>query len=213
MDLSNITVNKQSSIRMEYDGGVLYFDPLEIAVESHDADVIFITHNHYDHFSVSDICKVMKNDTILICPKTMEKDVLDATALSELSVKTVEPNENVKLPNGLGFETILAYNNNKKFHPKSANWCGYVVTIEGARYYVAGDTDDTVDNRKVSCDVALVPIGGTFTMTYSEAAEFINAIAPKIVIPTHYGEMVGSIEDGQSFKELVDKGIDVILKL
>lgn len=211
MELSNITVNKQSSIRMECDK-IIYFDPIELTNEANDADVIFVTHDHFDHFSTKDIAKISKEGTILVVPKGMEKAVTSDAELSKLNVQLVEPNQTIDM-NGLQVETIPAYNNLKPFHPKRAGWCGYIVTIDGQRYYVAGDTDDTKDNRKVQCDVALVPVGGTYTMTAKAAAEYINAIKPKVVIPTHYGEIVGSPEDGETFKGLVDDGIEVVLKL
>lgn len=213
MDLSNITVNKQSSIRMAFDGGVIYFDPIEITQEVHDADVIFVTHDHFDHFSAETICNLMKQGTILVIPKGMEKTVRADEELSKLVLQVVEPNQEIQLANGVCFETIPAYNNLKPFHPKHAGWCGYILTIDGIRYYVAGDTDMTKDNQKVQCDVALIPVGGTYTMDVKKAAEFVNLIKPKVVIPTHYGEIVGNAKDGMSFKELVDSTIDVVLKL
>lgn len=213
MELSNVTINKQSSIRMEYNEGVVYFDPIEITEELHDADVIFVTHDHFDHFSVDTIHNLVKEDTVIVVPKKMEKAVFGDAVLSKLTVQLVEPNQNVELASGLCFETIPAYNTLKPFHMKAAGWCGYVVTIEGKRYYVSGDTDDNKDIRKVNCDVALIPIGGTYTMNVKQAAEYINALKPATVIPTHYGEIVGSVEDGNTFKGLVDQGVEVVLKL
>ena len=213
MKMVDITVNKQSSIRMNTGKNVVYFDPLDIVKESHDADAIFITHDHYDHFSPNDIQKVIKADTVMIVPKKMFNMASKKAGIPIERIVTVEPGQYVEMAGGYIFQTIPAYNKIKPFHPKRAGWCGYVLTIDGKKYYVAGDTDDTSDNRKVKCDVALIPIGGKFTMDFKEAANFINVIRPEIVIPTHYGEIVGKPEDGEKFKSLVNDMIKVETKL
>ena len=108
---------------------------------------------------------------------------------------------------GIDFKTIRAYNINKNFHLKEYNWVGYLVTIKDIIYYIAGDTDVTAENKQVKCDVAFVPVGGTYTMDYKEAAKFVNEIKPKIAVPTHYGEVVGSKEDGKNFSRLLNSNI------
>jgi len=102
----------------------------------------------------------------------------------------------------------VAYNLNKKFHPKENEWVGYLITIEGITYYIAGDTDLNEENKKVKCDVAFVPVGGTYTMTSKEAAELVNMIKPNIAVPTHYGDIVGIKQDGEDFKQMVNNGIN-----
>ena len=109
---------------------------------------------------------------------------------------------------GIRFETIPAYNVNKKFHPKENNWAGYIIEIDRTRYYIAGDTDINEENLKVKCDVAFVPVGGTYTMDYKEAAEFVNRIHPKIAVPIHYGSIVGTIQDAEEFINLLDENIE-----
>ncbi len=109
---------------------------------------------------------------------------------------------------------VPAYNNEKPFHPKENGWLGYILVLDGVRYYIAGDTDDTEDNRKVACDVAFIPIGGTYTMDTKEAADFVNAIRPKkVAVPIHYGTVVGEASDGEKFREMVSPDIQVELKL
>lgn len=184
---------------------VLYFDPYEIAEERHDADVVFVTHDHYDHFSPKDIEKVQKEGTLLVLPECMkgkEKKVGGA------KVRFVCLGDVIDAA-GLPIQAIAAYNRMKPFHPKGKKYVGYLVTMAGITYYVAGDTDITPENQQVSCDVALVPVGGKFTMNYKEAAELVNRIGPKLAIPTHYGTVVGSPEDGKRFEELVKEGIEV----
>ena len=104
---------------------------------------------------------------------------------------------------GIKFETVLAYNTNKAFHPKENEWVGYIIEIKGIRYYIAGDTDITEENKKVKCDVAFVPVGGTYTMDFKEAAYLINEIKPKIAVPTHYGDIVGKNQDATDFIRLL----------
>ena len=111
---------------------------------------------------------------------------------------------------GIKFETIPAYNTNKQFHPKENEWVGYIIEINGIRYYIAGDTDITEENKKIKCDVAFVPVGGTYTMDFKEAAYLINEIKPKIAIPIHYGSVVGTKQDATDFVRLlhpITKGI------
>ena len=203
--LDNIEVLYHSSIRIKRDL-VIYFDPFKINKEYNDADIIFITHNHYDHYSPEDIKKVRKKDTVVVAPIDLLDDLLLLLFVKE-SIILVKPDEkyNVK---GIDFKTIRAYNINKNFHLKEYNWVGYLVTIKDIIYYIAGDTDVTAENKQVKCDVAFVPVGGTYTMDYKEAAKFVNEIKPKIAVPTHYGEVVGSKEDGKNFSRLLNSNIE-----
>ena len=117
---------------------------------------------------------------------------------------------------GIKVEAVPAYNiqpERLQFHPKENKWLGYILTIDGATYYIAGDTDQNEDNETISCDVALIPIGGTFTMDPVQAAAFINTIKPRFVVPTHYGTTVGNKEDVDAFEPLVDSSITVIRKM
>ena len=204
--LENIEVLCHSSIRFSK-GKIIYFDPFKIEKSYNDADVIFITHDHYDHYSEEDIDKVIKEDTIIVAPEDLETKLLEKGFEKE-NIILVKPNESYTAK-GIKFQTIPAYNTNKQFHPKENNWVGYILEIEGVNYYIAGDTDITEENKKVNCDVAFVPVGGTFTMDYKEAAELINEIKPKVAVPIHYGSIVGSKKDGAKFAKLVDSEIEV----
>ena len=115
---------------------------------------------------------------------------------------------------GIQIKTIPSYNTNKKFHPKDNNWVGYIINLNDVYYYIAGDTDITEENKQVKCDVAFVPVGGTYTMTSNDAVELINIIKPKIVVPTHYGTIVGTKEDAINFKQNLDKDIkcEILIK-
>lgn len=204
---NKITINCHSSIKIT-DNKIIYFDPYKIKDNYKDADIIFITHDHYDHFDVDSINKIIKDDTILVIPDKM--NVENLLEIKSKNIVKVLPNNTYDI-RGYKIETIPSYNINKNFHPKENNWVGYIITINNERIYVAGDTDITSENKKVKCDIALVPIGGKFTMNYNEAAELINLIKPKTVIPTHYAEIIGSKIDGENFKKLISNDIECIL--
>ena len=204
--LENIEVLCHSCIKFNK-GEVIYFDPFKIEKNYNDADVIFITHDHYDHYSEEDIDKVIKEETIIVAPEDLLTKLLKK-GFERDNMVLVTPNQKYTVK-GIEFQTIPAYNVNKQFHPKANEWVGYVLKIDGVTYYIAGDTDITEENKKVKCDVAFVPVGGTFTMDYKEAAELINEIKPKIAVPTHYGSIVGEKSDGVSFSKLVSPEIEV----
>ena len=202
--IENIEVLCHSSIRMKAEK-TIYIDPFQIKENRFDADMIFITHEHYDHFSKEDIEKIRKEDTIFILPETCEEKLKNLHFIPN-HVVLVKPNENYEI-SGIKFSTIPAYNLNKPFHPKEKEWVGYLFAINGEKVYIAGDTDITEENKRVVCDIAMVPIGGTYTMTAEEAAELVNTIKPKIAVPIHYGSIVGTKKDAIKFKERLTDGI------
>lgn len=206
--VENIEVLCHSSIRISKEK-VIYIDPFKIDKIYNDADIIYITHDHYDHYSEEDIDKVKKQETIIVTPIDLLTKLLSKGFKKE-NIITVEPNKKYEICD-IKFETVPAYNINKQFHPKQNNWVGYIIEIKGVRYYIAGDTDITEDNKKVKCDVALIPVGGTYTMDFKEAANLVNSIEPKIAIPTHYGSIVGEIKNGTDFVELLKPNIKGII--
>ena len=206
--LENITVLFHSSIKINK-GKVIYIDPFKINRSYNDADIIFITHDHYDHYSEEDIDKVRKNNTIIVIPKELLTKLLEKGIKQEYII-TVEPNKEYMIE-GIEFKTIPAYNTNKQFHPKENGWVGYIIKIRDIRYYVAGDTDITEENKKVKCDVAFVPVGGTYTMNFKEAAQLVNKIKPKIAVPIHYGSIVGKKQYATEFIKLLDPKIEGVI--
>lgn len=202
----NIQVLCHSSIKMIENEMVIYIDPFRIKDVAKDADVIFITHSHYDHFSPEDILKIKRENTNIIVTNDLYEKTLEL-GFDKTDIYVVEPNQLYEI-NNVKFKTIPAYNTNKKFHPKENGWVGYIIDLNDIKYYIAGDTDITEENKLVDCDVALIPIGGTYTTTYEEAAELTNIIKPKKVIPTHYGEIVGEKDDANKFKKLIDSSIE-----
>lgn len=196
-------------IKFNFNNLVVYTDPYDLNEFYNDADIIFITHGHYDHYSVDDIKKVMKENTIVVLPKTL--DTTDLLRLSEnITIVSVTQEMNYTI-NNLNFETVPAYNIEKTFHPKVDGGVGYILEFNNVRYYIAGDTDITEENRKVKCDAAFVPVGGKYTMNYSEAAQLVNELSPKFAVPIHYGKVVGSKEDAVNFKKLINAEINCIV--
>lgn len=191
-----------SSFKIETKDRVIYIDPIAVD-DSADADYILITHAHQDHFSYADIERLVKKDTVIVCPKKV------ANKLKGYTVKKVRPGEIVRL-DGVELETVVAYSLGFPSHPKSSGNVGYIIGINGQRIYHAGDTD-LVDEIKTiqSIDAALVPIdGGSLTMKTEEAVKLINIIKPRIAIPMHYA-LGGNCT--QQFQEKVRDETEVII--
>lgn len=224
--LANVRVYTQSSIRICGTGGtgtadgaaapapVIYFDPFRLADEPHDADYVLVTHAHYDHFSPEDLAKVAGPQTVVIAPKSMKGQVA-GLGNAFAAAHFMQAGEKLQLP-GITVEAVPAYNVEPErlhCHPRANGWLGYVVELDGVRYYAAGDTDQNPDNERVRCDAALVPIGGTYTMDPAQAAAFVNALKPQVAVPIHYGSIVGAMADADTFAAAVDPGIAVVRKL
>ena len=203
--INNISINCHSSIKINGEK-VIYIDPYKIKEINKDADLIFITHEHYDHYSIEDINKIKKSNTRFIVPKSM-KNRLVIDRISENDIISVDVKNKYNVDD-IEFETIPAYNINKSFHPKNNNWVGYIININNIKYYIAGDTDITDEAINVKCDIAFIPIGGTYTMDYKEAATLTNKMKPKYTIPIHYGLIVGKYEDAIKYSNLLDKEIE-----
>ena len=206
--IEDIEVLYHSSIRISKNK-IIYIDPFKIDKNYNDADIVFITHDHFDHYSEEDIDKVINENTTIIIPEEMLTKIL-RKGINKNAVITVESNKEYMVQE-IKFETIPAYNTNKTFHPKENDWVGYIITLDGIRYYIAGDTNITEENRKVKCDVAFVPVGGTYTMDFKEAALLINEIQPKIAVPFHYGSVIGTKQDATDFIKLLHPSIKGII--
>ena len=200
--MKDIIINTQSSIKIDN----IYFDPFRIREEVHDAEMVFITHSHYDHFDIDSINKIKNDNTIFVVPR--DEDIINNLDVDKLIIVDVDKDYEI---NGIKFSTVPSYNTNKSFHLKEYNWVGYVVNIDNEIYYIMGDTDDI--GLDVKCDYLFIPIGGTYTMTYEEAANYTNRIKPKVVIPIHYGTIVGDKDYGFKFRDLIDDKIEVKLLL
>lgn len=204
LNLNHVKILAHSAIRIE-GSKVLYFDPFHLTEEPHDADLIFITHDHFDHFSAEDVRKVLNEKTILVAPKSCRKTIEESGVTCLDRLVFLEPESRAVLL-GVEVAAVRAYNLNKKFHPRENGWLGYVVTMDGVSYYVAGDTDATPELLSVKADVALLPVGGTYTMTAEEAAEAALQMDVRTAVPTHFADIVGTSADGPRFTELYEEG-------
>ncbi len=209
MNTEQIRINTHSSIRIE-GSRTVYFDPFQIKEDPHDADVVCITHEHFDHFDPESIEKIRKADTVFICPAGMKKK-LESMA-DEEHCRLIQPGGEIVMGDMI-VTGMPAYNKLKPFHPKHNKWLGYLLEMDGIRYYIAGDTDALSELQGIRCSIALVPVGGTYTMTAKEAAALVNKMRPDTAIPTHYGSIVGSMEDADTFRKLVDPAVEVITKI
>ncbi len=217
-DLKNINWFGHASFSFVDKNGnkIYYVDPYDLSFEPLEkADLIFITHAHYDHFSPSDLDKILNNETIIIATS----DVLAKIKRDENLKLEVSPNQKYEIK-GFNFETIPAYNKKAErlnFHPKANNWVGYIFNINNMKVYHAGDTDFTEEMKnlnEMNLDIATLPIGGTYTMDVIEAAEAANAISAKVTIPMHYRRLLGEKyqEAEQKFKTLVTNSKVLILQ-
>lgn len=193
--LDRFTWFRQSAFRWEGEGLVLYIDPWGVTGNV-PADVILITHAHFDHFQPEEITRIRREDTRILAPTDVARELSgDVTA--------VAPGEAHEVA-GLSIETVPAYNiveERLDKHPKAKNWVGYVLELNGSTYYHAGDTDHLPELETVRTDVAFVPIGGTFTMDPREAGGLVRAMSPQLAVPMHFGFVVGSPSDADAFRK------------
>ena len=182
-------------------GQVIYLDPYKISA-TEKADLILITHEHFDHCSPDDIMQIIQPSTVIVTvPGNKSKLVSIAGRVSEIIF--VKPGDALTLK-GIGLQVIPAYNLNKDFHPQSNMWVGFIITVDGEKLYHSGDTDLIPDMSSIRCDIALLPVCGTYVMTAQEAAKAANQIKPRIAIPMHYGDNVGSESDARRFESLCE---------
>ena len=186
-----------SSFKFTFDDKVMYIDPYDVK-EHEKADLILITHGHYDHCSIPDLIKLTKQETIIVSTPDTTSKLSGKVQGGDL--KLVKPGDTLELL-GIKIDVVPAYNINKKFHPKANDWVGYVFQINNIKFYHAGDSDFIPEMENLSADVAMLPISGTYVMNAEEAVQAARKIMPKIVIPMHYGKIVGDKKDAEKFKE------------
>jgi L-ascorbate metabolism protein UlaG (beta-lactamase superfamily) len=181
---------------------VVYTDPFKIKKKD-TADIILITHEHYDHCSPEDVKKIQGPDTVIVATADCAKNLTG-------KVKIVRPGDKINV-GGIDIEAVPSYNTNKKFHPKANDWVGYIFTVNGHRIYIAGDTDYIPEMKNFRVDIALLPVSGTYVMTAEEAIKAALDIKPKVAIPMHYGAIVGSREDAKKFADGLKGKIEVVV--
>ncbi|MEK6820321.1 MAG: MBL fold metallo-hydrolase [Nanoarchaeota archaeon] len=180
----------------------VYIDPYKLSAGAEKADIILITHGHYDHCSIEDLQRIVKDGTVVVCPADCQSKL---TKLREkINIKVIEVGGEMEIE-GIRIRAVPSYNIRKEFHSRAEYWNGYIVDISGLRIYHAGDTDLIPEMSSMNrIDIALLPVGGTYTMTAEEAAKAAFMIKPKIAIPMHYGDVVGTREDAERFVELCE---------
>lgn len=186
---------------------VVYIDPWKIQKATHDADVVLITHDHYDHFVVEDIDKVRNDKTLVVGPHQLQGKIHG-------NVKLVNRGDSINA-NGVPVEVVPAYNlrsDRQNFHPKNYGGVGYVVTLNGKRIYHTGDTDPIPEMKHVKCDIMLVPVSGTYVCTCDEAVEAVDLVKPSKAIPMHWDTIVGSWEDANNFKQKAKVPVEILGK-
>jgi len=186
-----ITWIHHASFRIAGAGQVVYIDPWKLPTADHDADVVLVSHEHFDHCDAKDVEKVRGGGTTLVGPP----DVIGKLGFGQ----AVAPGEELRV-NDIDIQAVAAYNIAKTFHPHTNNWIGAVITLGGKSIYYAGDTDRIPEMAELTgIDLALLPVGGTYTLTAAEAAEACKDIAPAAAVPYHWGDIVGSQADAQTF--------------
>lgn len=182
------------------DQKTLYFDPFQIS-GGPPADLILISHDHFDHCSPEDVKKIQTQDTII---------VTEADSAKKLSgrIEIIKPGE-TKTIQGITIEAVPSYNTNKDFHPKTNNWLGFIVTLNGVRLYHPGDADFIPEMKTIQADIAFLPVSGTYVMTAKEAVEAAKVLKPRIAVPIHYGTIVGTDDDAREFKKLLEGIVEV----
>jgi L-ascorbate metabolism protein UlaG (beta-lactamase superfamily) len=199
--LDGITWFRGTSVRIRRAGVEIHVDPLGLT-EGSKADVVLLTHPHYDNFSETDIARVRKPGTVLVAPASMKKLVADADHF-------MRPGDMLQLE-GFDILAVPAYNVDKKFHTAEQGWLGYVFTVDGATYYHAGDTDFLPSMFGIRCDVAFLPCGGHYTMGVEDAAKAAAACGARVIVPIHWGEPHATREDVGRLRDLFSGEVRVL---
>jgi len=182
---------------------VIYFDPWDVS-GSPKADLILVSHDHYDHCSPEDVAKLCKPDTVIVTEP-------DAAKKLKGNVKTMKPGQSLEA-GGVKIKAVPSYNVDKQFHPKDNNWLGFIVELDGVKIYHAGDADFIPEMKGLDVDIALIPVSGMYVMNADQAVQAARAIKPKIAIPMHYDKIVGSEADAKKFAEALKDEIKVVVK-
>ena len=180
----------------------IYLDPYQVS-SGPKADLIMITHDHFDHCSPDDVAKIQQPGTVIVTEKDSAKKLTG-------DLRVIKPGESLVVDE-VKVEAVPSHNTDKEFHPKKNAWLGFIIEIQGARIFHAGDTDFIPEMNGFNVDIALLPVSGTYVMTADQAVEAALAISPKLAIPMHYGTIVGSDQDAITFKKALEGKIEVLI--
>ncbi len=204
----NVQEMKKNLVRLGHDSfridasTCIYIDPYQIE-GGKAADLILVTHEHFDHCSPEDVARIQHTGTVIVTEKDSAKKLSG-------DIRVVAPGETLSL-DGVTVEAVPAYNTNKDFHPKENGWLGFIIDLDGVRIYHAGDTDYIPEMKNLRVDIALLPVSGTYVMTADEAVEAALAINPALAIPMHYGAIVGDQSNATHFRDKLAGKIDVLI--
>lgn len=207
--MDGLTWLGHASFRFSRIGTTLYFDPWQIEGGLNDADLVFISHPHFDHMNAADLARVGKPDTHVVTVASVAAKLQEAGYRG--AVRVVKPGEKLEVK-GVLIEVVPAYNKNKRYHPQQEGWAGFIIELDGVRLYHAGDTDFIPEMEGLKVDVALLPVSGTYVMGPEEAAQAAKAINPKLAVPMHYGSIIGTDADARQFRQLCGSIIVEILE-
>jgi L-ascorbate metabolism protein UlaG (beta-lactamase superfamily) len=192
------------------DGTVtVYIDPWELVEGLPPGDIILVTHDHFDHLSLPDVERLSRPGTVVVGPAAVTSQVRGKETV------TLAPGDSVEVA-GVKITAVHAYNTSKfrrpgeVFHPRDDDHLGYVVELDGRSVYHAGDTDHVPEMAGIVCDVALLPVSGTFVMTADEAAAACGSISAGIVVPMHYDKIVGGKDDAARLGSLCGAAVVVL---
>lgn len=203
--LTNLHWLGHASFRLD-SSKIIYFDPWKLSPNSKKADIIFVSHEHFDHFSKDDIALIAYDATVIVTDKSVSKQI--EGKVSAKKIIALLPGDSIDIED-VKVKAAASYNTNKEFHTKQSQKLGFIVTIDGVAIYHSGDTDNIPEMKDYTCDIALLPVSGTYVMTADEAANAALSIKPKVAVPMHYGDIVGSEKDAERFQELLKGKIEV----
>ncbi len=204
--VSNMHWIQQSCFRIEGSSLTVYTDPNSITKKD-TADIVLITHAHGDHYTTEDLDKIVGPKTIIVAPQ----DVTYNTTLGQRI--TLQPGGEYTAFGCVKIKAVPAYNITKSYHPKGNNWVGYLITLDGVTIYHAGDTERIPEMQTFTCDIAMLPLGQTYTFnSVSDAAEAAKDVKAKVVIPMHFGYAEGTHDDAVTIQNLLNGIIPVVIK-
>ena len=206
--VENIQWYGQSSVRIPFENKFIYVDPFQVT-DKEMANLVLITHSHFDHFSLDEINKIANPDTLICAPKDCIEKLRNHGFKQYLEVV---PDQTYTFGD-ITIQTVPAYNTIKNNHPKEMGWVGYVISIGNLKIYHPGDTNRIPEMKAISCDITFMPLGQTYTMqNVEEAAAAVLDVKAKVAIPFHYGIYEGGEESAVYFQQILTNNVITVIK-